>query len=174
MRQLATALILLAITLPLGGVAAAQEVQVAFVNTARILEEAPQAQGAKERLEKEFAPRDSEISATQRELKSLEEKLQRDGAVMAAQGRRDLERDILMRQRELQRSREAFTEDLNLRRNEEFARLQREVAQAIVDIAKRDGYDLIFESGVVYASDKVDITDKVIADLRQRAKGGGN
>ncbi len=148
--------------------AAAAEARVGFVNTPRILEQAPQARVARERLEQEFAPRDSELAAVQKTLKAQEEKLARDGAIMSEDERRKLERDVLTQQRDLKRAREAFTEDLNLRRNEEFSRMQREVGDAIVAIAKQDGYDLIFETGVVFASDRVDLTERVLGLLRQQ------
>lgn len=148
--------------------ASAVEARVGFVNTPRILEQAPQAKMARERLEKEFAPRDSELAAAQKALKAQEERLARDGAIMSEEERRKLEREVVTQQRELKRAREAFTEDLNLRRNEEFARMQREVGEAIVAIAKKEGYDLIFETGVVYASERVDLTEKVLTLLRRQ------
>lgn len=147
---------------------AGADARVGFVNTPRILEQAPQAKMARERLEQEFAPRDSELAAAQKALKAQEEKLARDGAIMGEEERRKLEREVLTQQRDLKRAREAFTEDLNLRRNEEFARMQREVGDAIVAIAKKEGYDLIFETGVVYASERVDLTEKVLTLLRQQ------
>jgi len=161
-------------TVLLAPAAMAQEVRIAFVNTPQILEEAPQAKAARERLEREFAPRDSEIATTQNALKELEERLSRDGAVMSAEERRKTEREILSQQREIKRAREAFTEDLNLRRNEEFSRLQRVISAAIVALAKERGYDLILESGVVYASEAVDITDEVLGYLQKQLEQDGN
>jgi outer membrane protein len=151
-----------------GTASVAAEARVGFVNTPRILEQAPQAKVARERLQQEFAPRDSELAAAQSSLKTLEERLARDGAIMSEDERRKLERDVLTQQRDLKRAREAFTEDLNLRRNEEFSRMQREVGEAVVAIAKQDGYDLIFETGVVYASERVDLTERVLGLLQQQ------
>lgn len=168
MKRLATTLLALLLGTLAHLPAQAADAQIAFVNTPRILEQAPQAKAARERLEREFAPRDGELVAAQKSLKAQEERLTRDGAIMREDERQKLEREILAQQRELKRSREAFTEDLNLRKNEEFAKLQRIVADAIVTIAKQSGYDLIFESGVVYASDKVDITKKVLDYLQQQ------
>lgn len=148
--------------------AAAQDVNVVFVNSARIVEQAPQAKAAQEKIEKEFSSRKDEIIAAQKKLKAAQEKLERDAAVMSEAERRKLERDVVTQQRELQRSQEAFREDLNLRRNEEFAKLQREAAKAISSIATEKGYDLVLEAGVVYASDRADITNAVIERLRKQ------
>jgi outer membrane protein len=168
LKKLSLLILLGLCLLGLAGNVAAAEARIGFVNTPRILEQAPQAKMARERLEQEFAPRDSELAAAQRTLKAQEEKLARDGAILSEEERRKLEREVLTQQRDLKRAREAFTEDLNLRRNEEFSRMQREVGDAIVAIAKQDGYDLIFETGVVYASDRVDLTERVLGLLRQQ------
>ncbi len=150
------------------GNAIAADVRVAFVNTSQILEQIPQGEASREELQSEFSPRDDSLIASQKKLKSLEDKLARDGAVMTEDARRELERDVLGQQRELARARDEFAEDLNIRRNEEFAKLQRLVVDTIVRIAKEDSYDLVLEAGVVYASDKVDITDKLISRLKQQ------
>lgn len=143
------------------------ELKIGFVNTARVLEQAPQAKAARDRLQQEFTPRESELVNAQRDLKDMQDRLERDGPTLSDSERAKLERDILAKQRDLKRIQGEFSEDLNLRRNEEFARLQREAAQAVVDIARDDKFDLVLEAGVVYASDKVDITDKVLVRLRE-------
>lgn len=159
---------LAALAIAAAPVASAADLKIGFVNTSRVLEEAPQAEAARKQLEREFAPRDGEIGEAQRRLKELEERLARDGAVMSEEERRKLERERLVQQRELKRSRKAFTEDFNLRRNEEFSQLQRVVAEVIVQFAKEQEYDVILESGVIYASDKVDITNTVLERLGER------
>lgn len=150
--------------------AGAADLRVGFVNTPRVLEEAPQAQAARERLKTEFSPRDQQLVESAKRVKALEDKLTRDGAVMSEQERTKLERDIVAERRELKRSRDEFSEDLNIRRNEELAKLQRQVAQAIVDLAKEQGFDLILEAGVVYASEKVDMTEEVVQRLNSSKK----
>lgn len=149
------------------GIAWGSEVRVAFVNSGEVLERAPQAESARALLQTEFAPRDAQLVADQQKLRSQEERLSRDGMSMSDEERRRLEREVTTLQRELKRARDEFSEDLNIRRNEEFARLQREVAKVIVEVAKESGYDLVLENGVVYASDRVDITSKVIERLKK-------
>lgn len=155
----------------ISGVASAAEVtRIAFVNTPQVLEQAPQAEAVRNTLQSEFAPRDAKLVTEQKKIKDLEDKLARDGAVMSDEARRKLERDILGQKREVKRSRDEFTEDFNIRRNEELAKMQREIAMSIVSFAKEKGYDLILENGVIYASDRVDITAEVIARLKQDYK----
>lgn len=146
------------------------EVKVGFVNTVKLMEEAPQAKAAISKMESEFAPREKELVAIQRDIKEAEDKLSRDAAVMSDADRGKVERDLVSRKRELKRSQDEFREDLNIRRNEELAKLQRRLYEAIVDIAKADNYDLIVSEGVVFASTRIDITDAVL----ERLKKSGN
>ncbi len=146
---------------------AAEATRIAFVNTPQVLEQAPQAGAVRNTLQSEFSPRDAALSAEQKKVKDLEDKLARDGAVMSDEARRKLEREILSQKREIKRARDEFTEDFNIRRNDELAKMQREIALSIVSLAKERGYDLILENGVIYASDRVDITKDVIKRLKR-------
>ena len=147
--------------------ALAQNVKVGFVNVAKVLDESPQAAQARERIEKEFAPRDRALLAQQKELRALEDQLVRDGAVMTEDQRIKLEQDIRSRRREMRRSQEEFREELNLRRNQELSKLQRRVIEVIQELAKAESYDLVVTDGVVYAGERVDITAKVVGRLKE-------
>lgn len=158
-----------------GSAVAADAPSIAFVNTPQVLEQAPQAEAVRQTLKAEFSARDAAIVAEQQKLKQLEEKLTRDGMTMSEEEQRKLEREILSQKRELKRSRDEFAEDFNIRRNEELAKMQQEIARSIVALAKEMRYDLILESGVIYASERVDITSKVIERLKEDfAKQGNN
>lgn len=143
------------------------ELKIGIVNAEKILEKAPQVEQARSRLEKEFSPRDKQLVSAQREVKNMEEKLAKEGDVMSESQRGKLERDVLAKKRDLKRSQQEFREDFNIRRNEEFDKLQRQIYQTIVQIAKEKKYDLVLGDGVIYGSDQVDITDQVL----QRLKG---
>ncbi|WP_455198601.1 OmpH family outer membrane protein [Kaarinaea lacus] len=151
----------------------AAELKIGFVNAPKVLEEAPQAEAAQQALQKEFSPRDKAIVDGQKEIRKLEDKLARDGVIMSESERRKLERDIVSRKRDLKREQEEFREDLNIRRNEAFEKIRNIVRDAINAIAKSEKYDLIVGEGVIYADNRIDITDKVIARLKQNFNKGG-
>jgi outer membrane protein len=166
------ALAALALAAPIAVQAQAQP-KIAVVNVPRLLEEAPQAKAAMQALQEEFAPRQREIAAQQKDLKGKDEKLQRDGAVMAENERRNVEKDVRDGQRELQRKQSEYLEDLNLRRNEELGKLQRSLLQEVQAFARTSSYDLVVGDGVLYANESLDITAQVLAALQQRFKGSG-
>lgn len=142
---------------------------VAFVNMNNILEDSPQAADAMRELEQEFSPRDSQLVAEREELQRLRDRLEREGDLMTASQRADLEREFTARSREFRRAQESFTEDLNVRRNEELAKLQRMINDAIIALARERNIDLILtERNVLYASDRIDITDDIIAAMQRQ------
>jgi outer membrane protein len=161
------ALLVASLLLPFGAVPA--DIKIAVVNVPRLLEEAPQAKNAMKALQDEFAPRQRDIMKQQQDLKSKEDKMNRDSAVMAEAERRNSEKDLREGQRELQRKQNEYVEDLNLRRNEELGKLQRSLLQEVQGFAKTSGYDLVVGDGVLYAKEALDITPQVLSALQQRS-----
>jgi outer membrane protein len=146
----------------------AEDYKLGAVNAIRVLEQSPQADNARSVIEKEFAPRDKQLLAKQKDLKALEDRLVKDGAIMSETERSKLERDIINQKRDLKREQDEFREDFNFRRNEEFAKIQRDIVDAIQKVAKENNYDVVLSDGVIYASPKVDISDLVIEYLKKQ------
>lgn len=161
------------LTMLSSGLAMAEETtRIAFVNTARVIEQAPQAAVVRNTLQTEFAPREAKLIEEQNSIKSLEERLIKDGALMSATEKRKLERNIKSKQLVFQSARESFTEDLTVRRNAELQKMQQEIAQVVVEVAKGANFDMVLEAGVVYANEKVNITLQVIEALNKSADNG--
>jgi outer membrane protein len=153
--------------LVLAGSATAQagDYKIGFVNTERLFREAAPAKRAQSKLEKEFAARDADIQKVSKQVRDLQASLEKDGVTLSETDRRNKERDLANLTRDLQRSQREFREDLNLRRNEELASVQERANRVIQQIAEAEKFDLILQDPVVYASQRIDITDKVIKAL---------
>ena len=165
-KTVSLALLALAATsLPAG--AAQAQAKIGVVNIARLLQEAPQAQAASAALENEFAARRRDLENQQKDLKTREDKLAKDGAVMAEAERRNAEKTLRDGQRELARKQNEFLEDLNVRRNEALGQLQRSVLQEVQAYAKSAGLDVVV-ADALYASPSVDITSQVLSALQAR------
>jgi outer membrane protein len=149
----------------------AAEYKIGFVEVARILAQAPQIAAIRDKLKKEFSRRDEELLAQGKEIKALSDQLSKDGKVMSESEAARLEKDILARRRKLKNAQTAFQEDLNLRQNEELQKIRKQIAEIIQTIAKDGGYDLVLESGVVFASDRANITDQILDRMKKEANG---
>ncbi len=156
--------------------AAAQELKIGVVNIPVLMERAPQTKAAMDALQEEFAPRQREALAKQKEFQELAEKVQKDVAVMGETERRNAEKNLRDLQREVARLESEFREDLNLRQNEELAKLQRSVLKEVQDYAQAEGYDLIVGDGVLFASGAVNITEEVLraVEANFQATGAAN
>ncbi len=150
------------------GTASAADYKIGFVNTERLFREAAPAKRAQQRLEKEFSTRDAEQQKLARQVRDLQALLDRDGPTMGESERRNKERDLANLTRDFQRMQRENREDLNIRRNEELAGVQERANKVIQQIAEAEKYDLIIQDPVVYASQRIDITDKVIKALADK------
>ena len=137
------------------------DLKIGFVNIAKVLEKAPQAAKAKSRLETEFKPRDQELVNQQKEIKSMEERLNRDSAVMSEKEKHNLEKDIMDKKREAVRKQQEFSEDFNMRRNEELGNLQKRLVEVVRQLAKEESFDLLLTEGVIYSNDEIDVTNRI-------------
>ncbi len=146
--------------------AAAAEVKVGFVDVRKVMELAPQSEEARDSIEKEFAPRDRELLQQQKEVRSLEDRLVKNAAVLSEVERQRKETDIRASKRELRRAQDEFREDLNLRRSQELSKIQQTAREVIQKFAKAEKYDLVVSEGVIFAGKRVDITDKILERLR--------
>jgi outer membrane protein len=140
------------------------EAKIGFVNSDRVMREAAPAVRAQKRLEKEFEKRDQELQRIAKELQSMQEGLEKNGLTLSEADRRQKERDFNDLNRDFQRKQREFREDLNQRRNEELASVLERANKAVKQIAEAEKFDIIFQEAV-YASPRIDITEKVIKVL---------
>ena len=142
----------------------AQEMKIGYVNSERVLREANLAKAAQLKLEAEFGKREKELKEFETRLRGAAEKLEKEAPTLAEAERNRRQRDLVEQDRDLQRKRREFQEDLNQRRNEETAGIVERANKVIKGIFEGEKYDLILQD-VVFASGRVDITEKVIKAL---------
>ena len=145
------------------------EGKIGFVNSQRILNDAPQAARAKKKIEKDFEKRDQELQRIAKQLQGLQEAMDKNSVTMAESERRTKEREFGELSRDFQRKQREFREDLSQRQNEEMAAIFERVNKIIKQIAEAEKYDIIFQEAV-YANPRIDITDKVIKALGDGTK----
>jgi outer membrane protein len=147
--------------------AAAAELKIGFVNTERVFREAAPAKRAQQKLEREFATRNAELAKLEKQGRDLQTELEKENVTLPEPSRREKERALADVSRNFQRVQREIREDLNLRRNEELAIVQERATRVINQIAEQDKFDLIVQEAV-FASSRIDITDKVIKALADK------
>jgi outer membrane protein len=141
--------------------AQAQEFRIGFISTDRIFREANTAKAAQTKLEQEFSRREKELMDLGNTLKTNSEKLERDAPTLSETQRVARQRQLSEQDREFQRKRREFQEDLNARKNEEFQLVLERANRVVRQVAESEKYDLVLQEAV-YINPKHDITEKVI------------
>jgi outer membrane protein len=143
---------------------ASADTKIGVVNFQKLLEDAPQTKSAMAALENEFAPRRRELMTMQTDLKAHDEKLQREGAVMAEADRVKAEKTLRDEQREFSRKASEFQDDVSTRRNEELGKVQRYLVGEVQSYSGTQGFDLVVAGdNLLYAKGQLDITPNVLA-----------
>ncbi len=147
----------------------ADELKIGFVSTERIMRESVAAKAAESRLTQEFAKRDKELQELGVRLKATADKLEKDSPVLPEADRTRQQHDLQDMDREFQRRRREFQEDLNQRKNEELQALLERAQRIVRQLAEQEKYDVILQDAV-YVGPRADVTDKVLKTLDAATK----
>lgn len=142
----------------------AQEVRIGFINTDRVLREAAPAKAAQTKLEQEFSRREKDINDAGTALKTASDRFEREAPTLSESQRQTRQRQLVDMDREFQRKRREFQEDLNARKNEELQQVLDRANRVVKQVAEADKYDVVLQEAV-YVNPRLDITDKVIKAL---------
>ena len=155
-------------TLFLASLSVYAELKVGFVQVDKILQEAPQTIESNKKLEKEFSSRTDKLKADVKALKERESSFSKDALTMKDSERGTKEKSLSQLRVDVQRIERELREDINIRRNEELGGLQEQINKAVTAVSKAEGFDLVLYNGVAYASEKIDITDKILKSLGKK------
>jgi outer membrane protein len=167
LQWLSAAALLITATAP----ATAQELKIGYVNSERVMRESNPAKAAQAKLQTEFSKREKELDDSAAKLKVAADKLEKEAITLSESERNRRQRELVESDRDLQRKRREFQEDLNQRRNEELAGVIERANRVIRQIYESEKYDLVLQE-VIFAGARVDITEKVIKILNAPAGPG--
>jgi outer membrane protein len=149
--------------------------RVGYVDMKRLLDNAPQVIAGRQKLEREFAARDTALKADEKRSSDLHERQKREAVTLSKADALTLQREIDALDRSIKRNRETMGTELKTRSNQELDRSWREINDAVVEFAREQEYDMIVASGsVVYASPKVDVTEQILERLRRMPAKAAN
>ena len=142
----------------------AEDFRVGFVNTDRVFREANSAKAAQAKLEQEFSKREKDLNDLGNSIKAMSDKFEREAPTLSESQRQQRQKQLIDQDREFQRKRREFQEDLTARKNEELQQVLERANRIVKQVAEQEKYDLVLQEAV-YINPKHDITDKVIKAL---------
>lgn len=146
------------------------EIRIGFVDIPYLIDKAPQALEAEERLEAEFTPRQQEIEAQRGQLAELHSRLESGALELSEAERAQLDREYRALERRIKRDEQDFREELNIQKNNEFKKVRILVLEAIAKFGEANQYDLVISDGVLYANQSIDVTEKILGQLIDASK----
>jgi len=162
------AYILAVFLMSVSSVSFADDLKVGVLNFPALLKKAPQMEALSQRLKKEFKPRQAKIVSLQKSLEADQASLKRDTSVMSDKEIANLREKIANNQRDLRRLEEDYLADARAAQKKAMGQIIEKANKLVKKIAEEGQYDLILQSETVaYASNKIDITDKVIKELEK-------
>ncbi|NUZ08409.1 OmpH family outer membrane protein [Piscinibacter koreensis] len=147
--------------------AAAAGLKIGQVSSGRLLRDSAPAKAAEARLAEEFAQREKDLEALADRLKAATDSFHADSPRLSSSERAVRQRELLDQERDLQRKRRTYQDDLTQRRNEEVATVIEQTNNAIRKIFEAENYDLILQDSPFFGP-MVDMTDKVINALGEK------
>ena len=144
-------------------------ISVAVIDPTRVVEQSPQYEAARKQLQREVSKREKELREQQQQLAKLQERLEKDSALMSSEELQRLRNDIRNRDRKLKYAQAEAREDLTLRQNEMRTKLGKQVEEVVTELAKEKKIDLIVSGeDVFYFSKRIDISDEVVKRMRKK------
>lgn len=163
-KVIATVALMMAVLAP----AAQAEQKIAVVNMQGLVAQHPNSETLQQRVQEAFSERVTEMQKMRDKGMSLQQKLEKDGAMMSNDERTKIEREMQSLQADMQLKGKALQEDMQKRGQEEQRAILLEIGEAIESVAKAEGYDMVLEArSVMWADDSHNISTKVLEKVQQ-------
>lgn len=153
-----------------GNAMAASNLKVGFVSVEKLLTQAPQVEAVNTAMMERFGGKKQELQDLEKEIKTMQENYKRNELVMTEDKLKELRDKVIAKVQGFKQKEAVLNQEVKVMRSKELAALQKSVREIINNIAKKDNYDLILSEGVVFATDKLDITDVVLEKMKKEFK----
>jgi outer membrane protein len=141
----------------------AADQKIAVVNFQEIMGKLPQTAALMQSLEAEFKDEKAVITQLEKDIKYYQEKIKRDGSLMSAKEKEELDVKVKSLFQEYQVKGKALQQKATQRQNQETNKIIALVRQAVDNIAAKQGYDFVLsQQSVIFSKTDASITDVVV------------
>ena len=149
-----------------GGRGQTSGLKIGVVDVMSLIEKSSQGEQARKIMEREFKPRETKLNSEKEEITKMRDRLAKDAETLSEDEQKKQTKDLLKRIDDVRGIEEKLRRDFNETRNEEMAKLQKSIGEAIQSLAREERFDLILSSeGVAFAGEAINVTAKVASKL---------
>jgi outer membrane protein len=156
---------------PAGGMGA---VKIGYIDVQRVLARSAAGVAAREQLEKERATIQRDMDGRRQELEKLRDEIEKKGALMTADARREKQEQFERKRRDAARAADDYQKELEKKEGQLLQKVLQDVGGVIEKVGKEKNYYMIVEkrnAGVLYAATDADLTDEIIRAFDRDAGG---
>ncbi|MFK8011046.1 MAG: OmpH family outer membrane protein [Marinicellaceae bacterium] len=144
------------------------EGKIGFVDMETLINNSPQIRAAQSSISQEFEVQYSDIEQKESDLKLLENRITKDGAIMTLSELSQLQERARILDRQVRRAKEDLKDAISIRNNQVLSTIQNELNDIVTQYAKDNGYDAILINAILYVSDEMDITQEILQILKDK------
>jgi len=150
---------------PVTNAAATTTTKIGYIDVQRVLARSAAGVAAREQLEKERATIQKDMDGRRQELEKLRDEIEKKGALMTADARRERQETFERKRRDAARAADDYQKELEKKEGQLLQKVLQEVGGVIEKVGKEKNYYMIVEkrnAGVLYAATDADLTDEII------------
>lgn len=150
--------------------------KIAFVNSQKILQDAPGAAEIRTTIEREANKHRADLALADDSLKNLISAYEKRQLVLSADARTKEEQTIRQRQQALQQRAQSLENEMVKRQNDLAKPLMDRINTVLETLRKEGGYTIILDAssgGIVSADPAADLTETVLTRLKATASAPG-
>jgi outer membrane protein len=142
---------------------AADVAKIGVVDGQRVLETSTAGQAARAQIKESYQQMEEDMKKRGAEFEELKKQFERNAMVMSQEKREDSQREMQIKQMDLQQLGKKYSGDLKELEKKLTDRIQKDVLNLVAEIGKEEGYLLIVSKpAVLYNPTAIDLTDKLI------------
>ncbi|WP_289022148.1 OmpH family outer membrane protein [Desulfobacter postgatei] len=146
---------------------AADTTKIGVVNFEKIIQESSAGKVMQKDLKAKLEQLQGKLQAEEKKVQDMSAALEREALVLSSEKKLERQRELRDKADDLKKMNADYTQEMNIMRNKRVNQIEKDVFDITNKIGKAQGYIVIIErkmAGVIYAADKVDITDEIIKE----------
>ncbi|MFW2372803.1 MAG: OmpH family outer membrane protein [Gammaproteobacteria bacterium] len=145
----------------------AADIKIGVLNMQKLQSESPQIKEIMGRLQKRFEEPGQALSKLATEIQNDEKDLKQNEVLMSPAKLKQARQALVTKVQSFREQEANLNKEMQTMRNQELAVFNSRVNQMLEVLAKKEKFDLILTEGIVFVSDKLDITDKLLTQLKK-------
>ena len=137
--------------------------KIGIIDGQRVLETSDAGKTARTRIKEKYSRMEEELKKRGAEFEELKKQYERNAMVMSQEKREESQRDLQIKQMDLQQLSKKYSGELKELEKKYTERIQKDIYLLTEELGKSGGYLLIIDKpGVLYHPNSIELTDQLI------------